>query len=291
MSSSEPTYDISLNYQATDTLLLYAAHRHGYRSGGFNIVPATAIAVNPVYRPETVNDFEIGEKWDFRLGDMPGRINTAIYYQKYNDVQRTSTAVVNNSLNSAIINAARAHIKGGEVEFWLEPVDHLRVSLSYALTKPSYDKWIDFYSVAGVPTAVDVSDSKFALVPEQQYAASVRYDMPLAHDMGDLALTGSFSSQTSMTTVEIATSHCGPDGKYPNCQTTRAHVPGYWTANLRLDWTNVANRRFNLALFVNNLTDEYYYTMQNNTLNSLGFVSSVVGAPRMWGVEVRVPFH
>ena len=40
------------------------------------------------FRPETVDDVELGVKADWRMGDMFLRTNLAAYYAKYNDIQR-----------------------------------------------------------------------------------------------------------------------------------------------------------------------------------------------------------
>ena len=43
------------------------------------------------YAPEYVTNYEVGQKSDFELGGMPVRINTALYYTDYTNLQKAGT--------------------------------------------------------------------------------------------------------------------------------------------------------------------------------------------------------
>src|SRR3546814_17306368 len=61
----------------------------GYKTGGFS-----TLAVNPAfftYDPEYVINYEIGQKSDFEVFGMPVRLNSALYYTDYTDLQRVIT--------------------------------------------------------------------------------------------------------------------------------------------------------------------------------------------------------
>lgn len=289
----EPTYDISLNYAITDDLLVYLAHRHGYRSGGFNTnPPSVALIPTFTFDPETIDDFEVGLKTDFSAGSVNGRLNLAAFRSNYEDIQRSSNVTLPGSttISSRVTNAAKAHVTGGEVEFTLQPLEGLTLTLNGALIDAEYDEWDDTYLVAGVPTQIDISDSKFALVPKEQINASITYELPLDQSFGDISLRGSYYHQSAIETGEINTSNCGPNGLYAYCNQRLGALPNYHLFNARLDWRDVAGKGFDLALFVDNVTDEFYRPDGLNLLGVLGLMAETIGPPRTFGVELRVPF-
>lgn len=290
---TEPTYDVSLNWQANRDVLIYGAFRHGYRAGGFNASPASGSAVaGSVFAPEKIDDFEIGLKTEFTAGGMRGRFNLAGYYDKLHNLQRQISQIVpgTNQLGGRVVNAATGHILGGEAALTLNPTDALGLSFGGSIIDAKYDNFIDNYTVGGVITPVDVSDSKFAFVPKYQVNASARYELPIPEALGKLALQASYYYQSKIATAEINTRNCGPDGLYAGCTNYLGALPGYDLVNARIDWRNVAGQGFDLAVFVNNVFDKLYYPDATTPINAVGFASRSVGEPRMWGLELRVPF-
>src|SRR3546814_2319752 len=49
---SEPTYNISLEYKLNQDKLIYLAHRHGYRTGGFSLRSSTQLLLSTPFKPE-----------------------------------------------------------------------------------------------------------------------------------------------------------------------------------------------------------------------------------------------
>jgi iron complex outermembrane receptor protein len=73
---------VSLAYQATDDLMVYGTYARGFRSGGFN---ASGALLAETYDKEILDSFELGLKSTWL--DNTLRVNTAIFHQKYDDVQ------------------------------------------------------------------------------------------------------------------------------------------------------------------------------------------------------------
>ena len=70
------TYTAGLDYKI-DENLIYGKISRGYKTGG-----VATIAVNPAnytYEPEYVTNYEIGQKSDFTLGEIPLRLNCLLY--------------------------------------------------------------------------------------------------------------------------------------------------------------------------------------------------------------------
>src|SRR5262249_41804486 len=72
LKTSHTDYDVSINYQAADTLMLYARYATGFKGGGFSPRPADALQTQP-FEPEYLRTAEIGEKWEFY--DRRARLN------------------------------------------------------------------------------------------------------------------------------------------------------------------------------------------------------------------------
>lgn len=264
----EPTYNFSLNWQPDTDLLLYIAHRRGYRAGGFNVRAKLPVEYEP-FSPEIVKDVEVGVKYDFHVAGVSGRINAAAYQQWYKDIQRTVTVfdTVSNSTGSVVFNAAQATIKGAEVETTLIPVQNLTISGFYAYTHPRYGAFIN------PANGQDLSANLFSNVPEHQGSATIRYTWPLQE--GDISVSGTIYAQGDFQLADI------------NVPGFYAH--GYHLFNARIDWHNIGGRRVDLAVFGQNLGNEQYITSGTVT-PAAGYAWAYPGAPRMWGVQIRYEF-
>jgi iron complex outermembrane recepter protein len=300
---TQPTGEITLNYNLTPDSLIYASYRRGYRTGGFSITATNPVIAGTPYLPETVDAFEVGSKNEIHFASMSGYVNIAAYYDKYNDIQRQVTVFVPNggpvTFFNRVVNAAEAHIYGGEFEFDLHPIRAIDLNLGYAYTMPVYDDFKDTQLVNGVAFPVDVSDSHFVNISTHQLNATVAYTLPLRPEVGTVVGSMNYSYRSEAWQFnEINSANCTANGTLPPgviyvpCYNHNGVLPGYGLLNLRADWTNVFHKGFDLAFFVNNVTDKYYFLYGVNALGGSGQGSFYggVGAPRMFGFELRVPF-
>lgn len=104
-----PTWRIALDHKFTPQTLGYISWNRGFKSGGFN----SQVPQQAPYRPETLDDYEIGEKTTLLNGRL--RLNTAFFYYEYRDIQ------VNTVVGSlgVILNGARARDYGIDNNFEL----------------------------------------------------------------------------------------------------------------------------------------------------------------------------
>ncbi len=83
------TGSLTLRYDWTDEISLYASYNHGYRPGGFSLAPDPDIQFLPsgdddlLYDEETSDAVELGFK--SRLLDNRATLNGAVYYQQFTD--------------------------------------------------------------------------------------------------------------------------------------------------------------------------------------------------------------
>jgi outer membrane receptor protein involved in Fe transport len=122
IDQSAPSYNFAIDYKASSDLLIYATHRKGFKPGGANLLPAVDPTTLPgyvfTYAPESVLDYEAGIKYNFRSGDMRGRVNLAVYHSDYSSVQRNQTLSVPGTTGvfTQISNVGKVKITGFELE-------------------------------------------------------------------------------------------------------------------------------------------------------------------------------
>ena len=108
-----------VNYKPNNDLLLYASVRRGVKSGGFvtGNVDGTPAGIRK-YGEETNNAFEVGAK--STLFDGKARLNGAIFYYDYKNLQNTSFIGITN-----VITNNDAKVYGAELELTARPLPGL----------------------------------------------------------------------------------------------------------------------------------------------------------------------
>jgi iron complex outermembrane receptor protein len=297
---TEPTWNLGVNYRLSDQAMVYASVARGYRSGGFT-QGAVAVASTIPFRPEKALNLELGLKSDFDVGGMATRLNLAGYYTDYKDLQRTTNnlAVGSGGIVNTTFNAAKAHIWGAEADLSVRPHRDLELSLSYAYTAPRYDQFNDVYRdpISGDTFTVDISDSTFILNSKHSLSANASYTLPLPEKLGQPTISASYYYRSSFfVTNDINTPNCSvpgnpnPNAFYTNCYLNGGKLPGYSVVNARLDWRTFLGLGMDVAVFVKNVTNKYYFANGLNALAATGTLAVQPAPPRTFGVEVRVPF-
>lgn len=293
---------LSLDAQVTGDLLVYGATRKGYRPGGLNLVLNSTGLPNfrEIYDPETVRDYELGAKWDFRIGDARGRLNGALYRTEYAGIQRTFSAAAAGVTTTYIVNAAEAVIKGAELQGQLVFGDW-NFSANYAYSDPKFTDWVGADPLALITPGnarcippstaslclIDLSSNPFPNISKHQGSVTAKYTLPLADDLGDASLQGTLYAQSRRYFSDAA------------LRNIEVYGPGVLDAvsqkafkriNVRADWRNIKGSSWSAAAFVNNLTDMNYKLTTVTQLHSLGTGTVIYAEPRTYGVEVRFQF-
>ena len=224
-----------LEYQVDDDTLTYFSFDHGYRSGGLQLRANSATEV-PTFDPETVDDYEIGLKTTMDLGSTTLRINVAAFYSDYQDIQRTISYIPigQTILSTAVLNAAAATIKGGELELTFLPIDNLEISGFVGYTDAQYDS---FPNPGGITLPIPgkpLADNEFAMLPETTASANVRYTLPLGA-AGESALQAGWYTQTEMPISDINDPH--------------GYIEGYDLFNASVEWNGVMGSPLDLRVY------------------------------------------
>jgi iron complex outermembrane recepter protein len=126
----------SLNMKWTENVFEYLQWSRGFESGGINGRP-TSVAEIADYKPEYLNSTELGLKTlllDHRL-----RLNTAVFYDKYSDIQ----VLLTEGASVVIQNAAKATVYGLEEDVQAAVTTHWSLQGSLGYLHNEYNNWSD----------------------------------------------------------------------------------------------------------------------------------------------------
>lgn len=144
LSSSDNFFTprFALEYQATDTNLLYASVSKGVKPGGVSTIAGTAPG-NGRFFPEKLWNYEIGSKNTFADGTVLA--NIAGFYMDYSGKQVTllEPNPDNAQGNDLVVrNAGSARVYGVELELGVSPTDELDFSLGYTYLDSKYTDFV-----------------------------------------------------------------------------------------------------------------------------------------------------
>jgi iron complex outermembrane receptor protein len=300
ISSNTATPRVVVRYKPTDESSVYASWSRGYKAAiidvGGSCQDGPAYICNPI-QPEKIDAFEIGYKYDNRALSF----STSAFYYNYRNLQ------VSEFLGNAqafIVNAAKSEIYGIDAELHYRLNDHFQINAGAAWTHARYKQFggstvtlpDGTQSIAGAPLyascAGATAPGSVAGCATGGYAYvdtdSILYDVHMQHvpdfsanlgaryttgmtNSGEFALSGNLFYTSSF--------FFSPSG-------TQFKQPGYATLALRGEWTD-PSRRFTVAVFGDNVTNERYRTQVQ--YNSFG-IGAGWSAPATWGIELGAKF-
>jgi iron complex outermembrane receptor protein len=264
------SYTVGADYKWTPNILTYVTSRSAFKAGGLNTqLPADSPFAT--FKPEKLQDVEVGVKADLNFAGMTARVNLDAYRGKYTEIQRTTNVVSNGVLINVTNNAAEGRISGIEWEGVLLPIPSVELSSLYAYTDSKYTK------VDNAAAQLVLQGAPFPYLSKNKVSFSGRYRLPLDASVGDLGVMAIYSYQSPQSIAQTNAT------VYP-------YLPGYGLINARLDWRSVFRSSVDASLFVTNLTNKLYPIGQFDAYSSFGFVTRTYGPPRMYGLQVKYSF-
>ena len=221
------------------------------------------------FKPEYVTDIELGVKSDWEIMGIKARTDLDFFHDDYTNIQRSVTQLINGLSSPVTENAASAEIQGVEFQGTVIPVEGTEVSLAYSFIAAKYNSFVD-------PLVGSLAGLEFPFVPKNKISATVRQDIPIPADWGNLSLSATYSYQ----------SHVRGDSTY----SATGIIQGYGLLNLRADLKNIYGMPLDVSMFVTNATDEVYVTKNFGLYNVFGVQSLEYGEPRMIGAQIRYHF-
>ncbi len=266
--------DDVLDAASLDTLLVYGTWSRGFKAGGFSRLDETFSS----FDPENVTNYELGFKIDAL--DRALRLNLALFYMDYEDMQATITRALDDiRVGTGIANAGEAKMQGAELELSYLPNEHWMFTLSANFLDAEYDEFMDLQlnQDTGEFEPVDRANEDFAYVPETTFSASAEYRW--GFDWGDWAARLAYFYKDE---VFIALSPGLED-------VDAAFLDSYDLWNARLSWQS-PEANWQLALYCDNLTDEDYYGTGNIEFENQGTRSLVTSLGRTYGLQASYRF-
>jgi iron complex outermembrane recepter protein len=277
---SKGSYRFGVTYKPTSEVMLYFTNSKGYSAGGFNLTAPDA--ADRRYNPEILNNFEVGVKSDWQIGDVKARTNFSAYYGLYNNIQAQVTARCQTAVGPVFCqltrNAANGKIDGFESEFTIIPADWLLITGNVGFMEGRYTHY-DGLDPTGT-FEVNLSGTEFLYLPKWKYSLTSIIKLPTPDSVGHLSLSPAWSWTDKINCCFTL----GP----PEYYTTS---PAMGNLNLTLKLAQVAGvAGLSTSLIVTNVTQNEVLHGQWGVYEQLGQYARAVAVPRMWSLTVRFDF-
>jgi len=260
------TPSLTLRYQPSPDLQIYARYSQAFKSGLFNSTAAPVPANDPQpVRPENATQYELG----FKSDPLPWlRLNAAAYYTDYSGLQLTARDPV---LNTPILtNAAKARIYGFEADVQIRPTRDFGVTFGLSTLDGKYREFLAGQTftprVGGGYTAIitDLSGRTLPKAPSTMVTVATDYRFDALG--GSITLNGNLSYQSRV--------FFDPGNIVSQS--------GFALLGADISWRS-ADSRFGVTLFGQNLTDKYYHIAGN--IGGAG-AHWAMGRPRSFGIRL-----
>jgi iron complex outermembrane receptor protein len=271
---SEVTPKLTLDYQWTPDLFVYATASKGFKSGGWQgLAPNAAVARTP-FDPETAWLYEVGAKSEWL--DRRLRANIAVFYQDYTDLQVVQSLVPVDAppTTPAVLytqNAADAKIQGVELEFTAIPIPDLTVSGNFSYLDTEFSNFFvpdGFRLPVGAPPIESREGNELRRAPRTMASLLARYSRATA--------TGAqISMQADWRFVDKM--YGDPDNLEFGA------IPSYDLLGARLAYLT-PDGKWEFALWGDNLLEEDYFV---HNFPNVGSGWAVPGPPRTYGITVN----
>jgi outer membrane receptor protein involved in Fe transport len=278
----------NLSYAPTADLTTYISVSKGFRPGGANqivpppnVPPHCAPGAQPSFGPDSVWNYEIGEKAKFL--DNWLTVNSDFYYIKWKDIQQTVLQLCGYEYES---NAGTGRSFGPEIEVNAKLAEDWFVSATGAytdarLTQPNANYLSTFLTSSalntnGTPYCASTAGCTAPImnVPKETASLALTYSHPLFSDY--------------KFTTRVAANYVGPT--YDEAYYFGFQLPSYTIANARV---SLATDKWTATLFVDNFTNKVAELTANNTsfqFNIPPLIRITTNQPRTYGTQVSYKF-
>lgn len=276
-TNSDDKFDftLSLNFDLTEDVLLYASYSTGFKAGGFSqrIGPGPGIPA-PDFEREDVQSYEAGFKT--MSFDNTLRLNGAIFFADYENIQATP---IFEGIGPVTRNLGNAEIWGVELEWNYAPNDVFEFSGGVGYL---HDELTSLTPVALTNVEIDgvtpiiTLDTQLPKTPTWSVNAAVGYHIPVGTS-GEFVLRGNWSFTSDMYNDVL------------NSEVLRRDDLHLLGASIEYA-PNEGDWLFRLS--GNNLTDEEYIIAGNDetAFGQFGYAQATYARPREWWVTIRREF-
>lgn len=251
---------VTVEYEATDDIMLYGSFRQGFKSGGFQSLPGSLALASTVYDPEKVRAYELGAKTQW----LDGRV-TANVAGFWADIDNQQVLRIPSAGLTIIDNAGKTRTKGVDFTFTARPTPQLRLDFNTTLQKARFREYVS--------NGISFKGNHQLRSPDVAISAAAEYVVPLS--VGDLTFRADYSHQSKIF-FDAA-----------NTSTENAYQSGYSLLNGRITFSP-ANANWDVSVWGKNLADKEYF--RNVAISGPSGVATP-GDPQTYGVAVNWRFH
>ena len=257
-SDSDYTGKIQLDWKVNDDTLVYAGFNRGMKAGGFlGSIDAGATLAELSFEPEILHSLEAGFKTTF--ADGRARLNGSAFVYDYEDYQ----AFVFQGITSVIVNRD-AEITGAELELIANPGEGWDLLLGVAVM----DATVEGVDIGGGV----IRDQQMVLAPDVTFNFLGRKEWELSRGNLAVQIDGYYTDEQQFNTI--------------NSEAASNEAYSVWNARV----SYAANDNWEVYGFVNNFTDEEYWTYGFDLALFFGSSILAVGEPRWAGVGFNYSF-
>jgi iron complex outermembrane receptor protein len=297
---------LMVGYKLSDHTRLNGQISKGFRLGGINdplnlplCTPADRVTFggHDSWKDEQLWNYEVGSK--STIMDGKGSFNVAAFYMDIEDLQATVTA---GSCSSRVIfNVPKARSTGAEMEFEVTPNEHFDFAVSASHTNSKLRSTLTSTDPSGVVSVVAgiKSGNRLPTVPEFQMSMAGTYHWTAGAGWAGYA-TGAYQHIGSRFTQigdqdpsfgKVNLSSFSPNNiGGPFTQSTFTFNPELEASNIFNARVGVLVNKWDVALFVNNITDERSELALDQERGTRARVGILTNQPRTIGISTRINF-
>ncbi len=269
-SWSALTPRLAADYAFNPTSMGYISYSRGFKSGAFDGRSNTAAAILPLapINPETIDTIEIGVKSD--LAEGRARLNAAVFFNKWKDLQGTGTDPNGNFYRTTL---GDVHTRGAEFEARVVPGSGLEIFGQLSLLSTGYDT-VTFNQAAlcgNLNTGTRELELKMA--PPYSYQVGALYSRPGAG--GRFSAGGTLSGK----------------GRFwhTSCNADVGSEDGFMLFDATLAYESRDNR-WRVTAAAENLADEKY-VIGSFAVGGLRMSSGYFNPPRRLSLTLRYSYN
>lgn len=254
---------LTVDWDVTDNIMLYASAARGFKPGGFNVNEMIEFD-GQGYRPEFLDAYEVGFKSNWREFNLT--VDAALFFNDYTDqqigIQRNQPSGGGTIVAvPGITNAAAVESRGFEIAASWSPTYRLNLGMGYAYTDATFKNYVqgpsplaepEAFEVCGVPAGqvsspqlrteagnacADFSGNRVAKNPKHALTFGALYRAPLGQGANtwSIELNGQYRSKRYVDEANLS------------------WMPSYTNYDLRAGFEF---ERFTIMGFIDNLTDD-----------------------------------
>ncbi len=263
--------DLSPSYLITKNIMAYFRFAHGFKSGGFNGANSNTTSQLEAYKPEELNEYELGLKSTLLHHRM--QLNLSGFYYDYRNKQESSLAVTFVGNISGITNVPKSRIEGFESSLTWLPVAGLVTHVDATWLDTRVLQWNPVSNASHWPTVVrfNAAGEQLAQAPKWEFGGHIGYEKPINTSLkAGIDFDANYKGPTSGSALGVAYA-----------------TAGYTLCNVRLMLANIDDR-WRVMLWSRNVFNKYYYPAAYGFIN-VPYVRTV-GMPRTVGVTLQYHF-